>query len=303
MDCPAPSATVAPVPATVLLATDLGSRCDRALDRALIASRQWGARLVALTVVEPGTTLHPAVTHAAAAHVSEAPAGALRQAERRLRADLAVTDLPLSTRVAQGPVTASILAAIDAEGAGLVVVGVARDEVLSRIVLGSTVDALARRSPVPMLVVRNRARAPYRQVVVASDFSPSSRRALETAAALFPEAGFTLFHAFGNPYPALSGMDASQVRSDGHGLAEGQATVFLESCELPSAVRERMQLTLAYGDPGALLHARNATHPDDLVVLGTLRRRGLLGLLIGSVAERILAQVGNDVLLVPPEAA
>lgn len=295
-----PASAPPQIPAAILFATDLSSRCDRALDRALIMARQWRARLVALTVVEPGTAPYP---NAAAAMGATGPQGrgdALRQAERRLRADLAVDDLPLVTRVAQGPVTEAILAACDAEAAGLIVTGVARNEALSRIVLGSSVDALARRSPVPLLVVRNRARTPYREVVVASDFSPSSRRALETAAALFPDAGFTLFHAFGNPYPALAGMDAVRARSDGRRLAEEEAMAFLQACDLPQPLRDRMQPVFAYGDAGALLNVRSATHPADLVVLGTQRRRGLLGLLIGSVAQRILEQAENDVLLVPP---
>ncbi len=49
-----------------------------------------------------------------------------------------------------------------------------------------------------------------------------------------------------------------------------------------------------------LLSARNAPHPDDLLVIGTERRRGLPGLLIGSVAQRIVEQAENDVLMVPP---
>ncbi len=289
-------------PATILFATDLSSRCDRALDRALILARQWSARLVALTVVEPGATLYPPSAEATGMAGPQGRGNALRQAEQRLRADLAVDDLPLATRVAQGSVPEAILTACGAEAAGLIVTGVARNEALSRIVLGSSVDALARRSPVPLLVVRNRARMSYREVLVASDFSPSSRRALETAAALFPDAGFTLFHAFGNPYPALAGMDAAQARSDGRRLAEGEAAAFLQGCELPQAVRDRMQLAFAYGDAGALLNSRSAAHPADLVVLGTQRRTGLLGLLIGSVAQRILEQAENDVLLVPPAA-
>lgn len=287
------------VPATILFATDLSSRCDRALDRSLMLAKQWGAHLVALTVVEPGDHFNPVPMDALGGTGAAPRDRALRLAEQRLRADLAVDDLPLSTRVAKGPVTEAILAACDAEAAGLVVTGVARNEALSRVVLGSSVDALARRAPVPLLVVRSRARVPYREVVIASDFSPSSRRALETAAVLFPEAGFTLFHAFGNPYPTLAGMSAAQARSDGYELAQNEATAFLQTCELPPEVHDRMQLALAYGDAGELLRLRGATRPSDLVVLGSERRRGLVGWLIGSVAQRILEQAENDVLLVP----
>lgn len=290
-------------PAALLLATDLSHRCDRALDRASITARQWQARLVALTVVEPGSPVVPATSHLPDTAGTGLPDDVAHRAEQRLRADLAADDLALAIRVARGPVTDAILATCDAEAAGLIVTGVARNETLSRIVLGSTVDALARNSPVPLLVVRNRARAPYRDVVVASDFSPSSQWALETAAAFFPEAGFTLFHAFGGPFPALADMDAARARNEAQRLAQDEATAFLQRCELPRPVRDRMRLAPTHGDAAVLLHAHGSTHPDDLVVLGTQRRRGLTGLLLGSVAQRILAQAESDVLLVPPPPA
>lgn len=71
----------------------------------------------------------------------------------------------------------------------------------------------------------------------------------------------------------------------------------LQACDVPQTVRDRTQLAFVYGDAGALLHVRSARHPGDLLVLGTQRRSGLL---IGSVAQRILEQAENDVLLVPP---
>jgi nucleotide-binding universal stress UspA family protein len=293
------STPTTPPPATVLIATDLSSRSDRALDRALIVAERWAAHLVALTVVEPGDRFNPVTAGRSPGLGTE---HALRLAEQRLRADLAVTDLPLSTRVAAGPVTDAVVAACAAERAGLVVTGIARNEAFSRMVLGSTVDALARRSPVPLLMVHGRARTPYRHVVVATDFSAASRHALHTALGWFPEAAFTLFHAFGNPYPALAGMSAARARSDGYEQAQRDAADFLRTCHLPEAVASRIDLDLAYGDVGELIRLRAATHPSDLVVLGTERRRGLAGWLIGSAAHRILEQAENDVLLVPAAA-
>jgi nucleotide-binding universal stress UspA family protein len=289
--------TEATAPRSILFATDLSSRCDRALDRALLIAREWQAPLVALTVLEPGTTAFPTGFARAAGRDD---ISLRRQAERRLRSDLAIDDLPLAARVEQGPVVDTILAVAAADGAALIVTGVARNEALSRIVLGSTVDALAHRSPVPLLVVRSRARAPYHRVVVATDFSAPSCHALETSAALFPDAGITLFHAFDNPYPTLAGMDLAQARSAGRESAEREAAAFLQTCTLPAAMLGRVHLSLEYGDPGLLLREHGAVHPADLVVLGTQRRRGLLALLMGSVAERILELAESDVLLVPP---
>ena len=85
-------------------------------------------------------------------------------------------------------------------GCELIITGMARDETLGRFFLGSTVNALARKTDVPVLVVKSRPRQPYSHVIVATDFSDGSRCALESALALFPIAEITLFHAFGIVY-------------------------------------------------------------------------------------------------------
>jgi len=280
-------ATPPNAPDCILLATDLGSRCDRALDRALALARQWRARLVVLTVVEPTSTTDRALQV---------------QAERRLRADLhgQGDDLAWSARVVRGPVAETILQVTDSEGAGLIVTGVARDGVLGRIVLGSAVDTLARREPVPLLVVRNRWRAPYDRLLIASDFSPHSRHAFETAMRLFPQAAPALFHAHGNAYPMLAGMDAAQSRAAAHVQARDEARVFLDGVAMPGRERGLVPLVLEYGDAGPLLHERGLEELGELLVLGTRGSGGLAHLLLGSAAGRILEMATHDVLLVRP---
>jgi nucleotide-binding universal stress UspA family protein len=285
----------------VLLATDLSPRSDRALDRALLLAREWRVALVALTVVAPqaGLASHPVLALSSDAVAQRA---ARRQAERRLRADLADATVPPIVHVEQGEVAATVLAVAQAERCGLIVTGVARHEALARVLLGSSVEALARRAPVPLLVVRERPRGRYTQVLVTSDFSEHARQALQTAVALFPQASFTLFHAFGNPYPLLAGMDVEQARQAGRAAAEELARLFLDATPLPSAVRAGIRLRLAYGDAGLLLREHGADHPGELIVLGTQRRAGLAGLLLGSVAGRVLELAESDVLVVPPAA-
>lgn len=286
---------------SVLLATDLSPRCDRALDRALLLARGWRVPLVALTVVPGGAGIAGRPTLALSSD-AVAQRAARRQAERRLRADLADATVPPIVHVEQGEVTATVIAVAEAERCGLIVCGVARHETLARMLLGSTVETLARRAPLPTLVVRERARTAYTQVLVTTDFSEHARHALQTAVALFPQANFTLFHAFGNPYPLLAGMDVEQARQAGRAAAEEQARMFLDATPLPIAVRAGIRLRLAYGDAGLLLREHGAEHPGELVVVGTQRRSGLTGLLLGRVAERVLQLAESDVLVVPPKA-
>lgn len=288
----APAAVAAPL----LLATDLGPRCDRALDRCAQLAQQWNVPAVALTVVDP-QALPP--LRAPDGRPQPAPQAV---AERRLRCDLAASAVPMRVRVERGPVADTILAVARAEGSGLLVSGVARHEALSRIVLGSTVDSLAQRAPVPLLVVRCRVHGPYAQVRVATDFSDTARHALERAAQLFPQAQLTVFHAFGNPYPVLAGMGPDEARQAGRDAAQREALAWLAQAELPPGLRERIHLSLEYGDAAQLLALHGERCPEDLIVLGTRGRGMLATLLLGSTAQRALEMAEGDMLVVPPQA-
>src|SRR3546814_6139507 len=82
----------------------------------------------------------------------------------------------------------------------LIITGVARDETLGRLILGSTVNHLARKTTVPLLIVRDRPFRPYDRLLVATDFSPSARVSLVTCISFFPAASITLFHAYVVPF-------------------------------------------------------------------------------------------------------
>ena len=75
--------------------------------------------------------------------------------------------------VVSGDPLARILETADAYGCSLIVTGTARDETLGRLLLGTTVEKLARQARQPVLVVKNRPRRPYRDVLVATDSRPA----------------------------------------------------------------------------------------------------------------------------------
>lgn len=276
------------VPRSLLVATDLSSRCDRALDRAVLLARQWQARLVVVTVLERELGGLP-----------RGEAAELRDRARRLlQADLGDQGVPFEVHVARGNVAAALLPL--AAQCELVVTGTARAHGLGRLVRGSTVDALARRSPVPVLVVRQRGRHPYPQLIVGSDWSPASERALRVACGWWPATPATLFHAYGAALPARTGVDLAQARDTGGEQATRAARRFLGSALPEDRTPRRLAQWLEAGDPGLLLEQHGNQRPEDLVVLGTEGRSGLVGRLLGSVAERILDMVPSDVLLVRP---
>lgn len=283
------------VPRTILLATDLGARCDRALERALVLARQWQARLVVLTVVEPPAAPPPGRAVPPPVQASEAAV----RAAARLRRDVGpVADVPCELLVREGQPGECIQAVADETGCSLVITGVADDALFGRHLLGSTVGWLARQGRQPLLVVHDRARAPYARVVVATDFSPSSARALSVARALFPEADTSLFNAFEVPYLGLRDGDRDDAVQLAREAALEDARAFL--------AREGQQglpVAVARGDAAARLAEHALAAGTELVVLATHGRSALFHLVIGSVAREILDASPCDTLLVPEPKA
>lgn len=283
-----------PPPRTILVATDLTPRCDRALDRAILLARQWQARLVALTVIEP-----------AAALPAQADSHALRRAlERRMRTELAGAGVETTVRVEEGAVINAILHAAAEERCDLIVTGVAHLAPFSRVVLGTAVDALLRRSPLPLLVVRNRARAPYSHVSVACDFSDSSRRALATAASFFPNGALSVFHAFEVPYSSLPGLDTEQAKAAARAAATRDGEAFLDEAGLPAHVRHRLRMVIEPGPVSAAFNEHIEIRSVDLAVIGSHGRSMIFNIVIGSEAKQLMDEATCDVLVVrEPRAA
>lgn len=288
-------------PARILLATDLSSRCDRALDRSVQLAGQWGAELLVVHAVEPEDALSDP-RQGRDLPSWRRPPDPERLARDLLHADLA--DLPgaIDFHVAAGRPVDVVLDAAARTGAGLIVTGVARDEPLGRMLLGDTVSRLKRKSPVPLLIARSRARARYRSITVATDFSPSSRHALEAATRFFPEADFLLFNAYDPPFSGYFTTDES--RKALHRMEEEAADRFLAESDLPAGARTRIRRLIEYGTPEALLRDYVRDHAVDLTVVGSHGGGALYDILIGSTARGIVDAVPGDVLIVrDPKAA
>jgi nucleotide-binding universal stress UspA family protein len=282
-------------PRTILCATDLSSRCDRALDRAALLARHWQARLVVVHALQ--TTAE--FIEARRLHDLPSwrrPEDRAQVVARQLRTDMIDPDSRAAVVVEEGEPAALILREAERRQADLIVTGVARNELFGRRLLGTTVDTLIRGADAPVLVVRNRPRRPYERVVVATDFAEGSRHALHAALRLFGAADLTLFHAYRTMTGGL--VDQVQVRDAWQAVARQDAEAFLDAARLSADTRRRLRLLVEEGDPERLLRDYVEAAGVDLVVTGTRGRGAVLGLLLGSTAKRLADGLSCDVLVV-----
>jgi len=281
-------------PRTILLATDLSSRCDRAMDRAAQLASLWAARLIVLNVLEQDQQVLDRRQMADLPSWRQSPdrqAVVAAQVRRDLREDLKAVEV----RVVDGVAASTIDEVAREVGADLIVIGIARDETFGRYFLGSTVERLSRQTPVPLLIVKSRLR-PYREVLIATDFSPPSQHALTAASRFFPTVPLTLLHAWEVPFAGF--LDKPQFRSELGQLEKEACNEFVSQSQLSEQQRRDLRVLVEHGNPEMMVRAYMQDGNVDLVVVGTHGRSGLFDIRLGGTAKRILDTAPGDVLLI-----
>jgi nucleotide-binding universal stress UspA family protein len=145
-----------------------------------------------------------------------------------------------------------------------------------------------------------------RRMLVATDFSQCSQRALEYAIGLATDLGAKLFlvHAIEPVYfaGAFYGPDASVPM-----LTEEQRRYAKEAMvDLRDALKRRnvavADVIIASGPPHQMIVEEAAARKVDLIVVGTHGRGGVAHLLLGSVAEKVVRSAKCPVLTIPGSA-
>lgn len=271
-------------PRRILAVTDLSAHSGLAVGRAALLALEHRAELSALYVIPP-----------------DLGAGLTQFAEKCLRLHLEeyAQDLPVAQSVRAGAVVKQILAGISESGADLVVTGAHGANRISSILLGSAPANLVRVSPVPVLVVRTPPEDDYRRVILASDGSPGSVLAAETAHALTPGAEHLLAHVtvvVGQSLLEMHGITGEQL-SDLRRLSVEQVRGPLAAL----ARRLGAELIIEAGRPQQCLPDLVVARGADLIAVGAGHRSRGGNAVFGSTALHVLREASADVLVVPPQ--
>jgi nucleotide-binding universal stress UspA family protein len=163
----------------VLAATDLSAGADAALASAATVGDAVGAAVHVVHCVKRPGPFGWWDEAGASARLADAEALLRQQIERACGPDREAA----STVIASGRPAAEINDRATAVGAELIVVGPGRRRFSGATRLGSTADRVIRTSSVPCLLAHAPLAAPPRVVVLATDFSPSARRASDVIVA------------------------------------------------------------------------------------------------------------------------
>ena len=194
------------------------------------------------------------------------------------------------------------------DGLDLVVVGTRSQTGLRRLLFGNTAMKLLRRCPCPVWVNKPGHLSRPLQILVATDLKPVSENALRL--------GITLGKALGAKVHVLHVVEFPLDRFGWTGVpdaitlsyhqnvraaADKNLRQHLDSTEFASlGVNGEVHLEDSAGLADVAIQHFIQSHQIDLLVMGTIGRSGVPGMIFGNTAERILPEVHCSVLAVKP---
>jgi len=283
----------------VLAATDFSPHARHAADRAARIAHEKSASLALLHVL-PGEALASLRQWLGAGNVPEGQMMAAARAQLdRLGAELrASRHVETACSVAAGPPVDEILREAERLDARLIVLGARGTGLLRRLVLGTTVERLLRRTARPLLVVRQTPHEPYRRVLVALDFSPWSGQAVALARRMAPHAHLVLFTAFEVPFEEklrFAGVEPATIEAYRQ-KARAEATQAVHRLADAAGLKPaQWRPCVVEGEAPLRLIEKEQELDCDLVVLGKHGVAATADLLLGSVTRRVLAEGSVDV--------
>jgi nucleotide-binding universal stress UspA family protein len=299
----------------VLVPVDFSEQASRALQYGCALARENGGQVYLLHVVqdfEPiGLSGGGMSAKAAADYLGECEERATETLSHLSSAALSrgVTTL---RRIVIGSPWEQICEFAKSTDIDLICLGTHGRSGFKRVILGSVAEKVVQHAGCDVLVVRSPERdflqadqdsLTLRRILVPTDFSDSSRFAVETGRSWAErfQAEFHLLHVVEDHSPSVAQVNLADpvFQSCYHELVrrgEQQLNDLGVSGLPPSSIRRKVVV----GNPIDRIDEYASEHSIDLIVMGTHGRRGPSHWMIGSVAERVVRSAPCPVLVVRP---
>jgi len=186
----------------------------------------------------------------------------------------------------------------------LLILGAHGDYSLSECFIGTTAEFITKKAPCPVLLVKNEPKRDYKNILVPTDFSKGSKKALDYAMKFIPGCKINLVHVGDYDYEKLLQRQKGKIAVQKLNALRKGIILYLESAMKKFIKGYRLnkssyKIILGYPGPNILKTAEK--YNSDLIIMGSEGRSKIHHLYIGSVANWVLIDTKKDLLLVPPK--
>lgn len=287
---------------TILVATDFSEFSNAALSQAVWLARQTGAQITLANAI-PDLSMSvywgPDERELNQRELCQRSDIAMRQ----MIADLQATDLSVKFKTLIGEPLVEITQAVQAEGYDLVLTGTRGLAKWEHFWLGSTAKRLIRKCPASVWIVKAEQIEQPKVVLAATDFSEVSLKAVTLGLRIAQQAGsaFHLLHvvdAKDVPDVIAKIPKGVSLRHEINEEAARRLDTFLDSLNVD---RTQIHSHLSWGTPWQEIRRISQHQAADVIVIGTVGRSGIKGMLLGNTAEKILDTCDCSILTVKPD--
>ncbi|HUT91192.1 MAG TPA: universal stress protein [Thermoguttaceae bacterium] len=274
----------------ILVATDFGSGADEALRMAVFVAKHFQSEIVLLHVVPGSSHWYSRAVDMIRTDVE----AELHDARDRVQAEgVAVVE----TLVDFGVPFDKINRRADERDANLIILGARETAASGPCGLGSTATEVRRRASKPVWIVKPGTAPPIHKVLCPVDFSDPSGRALQNA--------IHLSRGFEAELTVLTAIPASGYHErTGETVAEAEETRvferFLQDFDFHNVKSTNL---IRRGKPQEEIMKVVGERESDLLVTGSVGRRGLGRMLMGGVARKVAREMPCSMVTVRSEHA
>ncbi|NQV35317.1 MAG: universal stress protein [Phycisphaeraceae bacterium] len=298
----------------VLLVASQAEATKNILERALVLAEENGARLTVMEVV-PGL---PSGLQAKALHMSafEFNACFAREREKQLSHEIfPIIDgrLAVKVMVLIGKPFIEIIKAVLHHHYDLVMMTAEGLEGVRGKLFSSTALHLMRKCPCPVWMMKPTQAKSFNGILAAvdPDHSDDTKQALNikimdlaTSLAQREQSKLHIVHVWSQVrenFYGYSDLSAKQIKQLTYELQMQRRSELIDLVSRYAHMTLDSQVHFLMDDPGVAIPNLAARLHTELIVMGTVCRTGLPGLIIGNTAEDVLRQVSCSVLAVKPE--
>lgn len=301
----------------ILVATDFSEPSAAALKQAVWLSSRTGASITLAHVLQ--TLYNPVTSEAdpkmdmltdlwvnAGESQEEFEAAARKETDAKMRQMIEqyADSIEVQTRIFIGSSFAEIVYAVERERYDLVLAGTRGLAQWEQFLVGSTAKRLIRKCPSSVWIVKAEHVGQPKVVLAATDFSEVSLKAVSQGllVAQHTNAEFHLLHVVDSndvPEDVVSRIPkGSSLQQEINQEASKRMDAFVNSLEVD---RASIQVHQSWGTPWQEIRRAAKFLAADLVVIGTVGRSGIQGLLLGNTAEKVLQSCDCSILTVKPD--